>query len=561
MKVSADTNRTRGGVAGLSVRAGSVVVVVVDAGGGSAVREARRFDAADAAGLRAFLKAQNVQRVARVVPGSVCVCRAEPAPGLPEADLPQSLSLMAEGLLPDDLPPNRKAWGLIDTASGRVALLTAWRGEAPGPQPRDLGIPETWIAEPAALSLIASGGAGVSYDAATRSLCVAAFGPERGVVRATLASDAGAVRSAVESTCRMVGVEPPAVSGTGLSGVGVPGALRGRDTAWVAEYGLSVGAALALSADRAMVRSLATMSSDGRDARPSVAARAAGWLTDRKRAGWTLAAAAAFVVVAPLGFASARLAILNAKTRSIDESAESRASAARRAVVYREMSQSRLPVTKIWADLSAATPVGVVVDSLSMTAEPEFRVGVTGTSESFDVLNTFAANLNRTGLFESVAVNRSDSTSDGVTFDLSARVASPTVTSRAIDDFAAKPLVNRLYGEGAASRFASTPAASEPARASTPVVADEDDTSSRASARRETVPRAAAPVPSARGGDPLAELSDEQIASMTKEQATVARGARRGALYRPSIDAAVKSRLEAEVRKLEERLKSLEGGS
>src|SRR5207245_2223573 len=109
------------------------------------------------------------------------------------------------------------------------------------------------------------------------------------------------------------------------------------------------------------------------------------------------------MIAAPMLLSGARLAILEHKTAAVAAQRATQAESARRAALYAHLEQTRWPMTKLMADIAAAAPVGVVVDTLRIS--PEQGLSLQGTAKSSDLLNQLEQNLNKTGLFRDVKID------------------------------------------------------------------------------------------------------------------------------------------------------------
>lgn len=231
--------------------------------------------------------------------------------------------------------------------------------------------------------------------------------------------------------------------------------------------------------------------------------------------------------------------------------------------MYRQMESSRWPMTKLLADFSRAAPVGVTVEALSIS--PDQGLSVQGRADSQETLNTLLETLNATRVFTGARINRLESAVSGVAFQLTAGVSNPHGRAAAGEDFASRPLAVRLYGEGATNT--ATPVALD-----RPVTTNGGSRSASAAPPRPARDRpepSTAPNPSIGGasaGDAVPPpLTDEQIAALDRRAAMTEMVRRRTYPQRNrDVDAAVRSRLEDEVRRIQEHIQRLNqqgGGS
>ena len=218
--------------------------------------------------------------------------------------------------------------------------------------------------------------------------------------------------------------------------------------------------------------------------------------------------------------------------------AEEQAKRDRRAALYGQLNKTRWPMTKLMAEVAASTPVGISVDRVVLSPEAEYGLSISGTADSLDSLEQLQANLNRTGLISSLKADKTEAASNGVSFTRSAKVSDPLVRATLADDFAAKPLRDRIYNEDG-TRIRNSAAR----------IDDAPDTSSdRGEDRPRSGPRSAPSTPKAAAS--LAPLSDTDIAAMDYATAMKEWSARLGP-SRTDPDPTVKARLAEEVKKLD----------
>jgi Tfp pilus assembly protein PilN len=589
-------------LAAIHLQGGHYRIVLTEGRNGSiALVDARSIPKADLpTALAALLRDHKPDHIIRLAPGSQSVCRCAELPAGDDQSLAGALALLAEAELPESLPPHRRAAGLIPgegASSARIALLTGWR-DGPEGAPAPLStISESWTTEAAALALLRGpSGVAVYADRAEGAIAIVAGGPRRIIARILVENGeshiawASALRSAVRESCAAAGLERTPAPEAGETTLELPdsagAALRSRvknlreDPRWLAEYGIALGALLIATAHDPRTAALASMTASGHLSRPPAWERATIWLGNPRHA-WTLAAACiALMLIGPLALAAARIAVLNAKSGALEQGRQERQQLARRAALYQQLDQLRWPMTKLMADIAGATPVGVVVDDLRLGND----VGVTfrGTAENLDQLYNFHKNLSDLRVFKDVKINRSEAAGSSVEFDIAADVASPHTPGKPAEDFAAKTLAARLYGEGASNTAtpvvhrkteearARAPRNVEPAEPR-PEGAQTSSTPAPAGAAREprTEPTESSRRPATTTPDAMpAPLTDEQIAAMNFSKASVEWATRKGKLPK-APDEATKSRLESEIAKLRERAdaakvqeqKAREGGS
>ncbi|MCC6660269.1 MAG: PilN domain-containing protein [Phycisphaerales bacterium] len=546
-------------VAGIREHAGRLWLVALQNRTGLAVLESRSLDARDSAGLRDILHRHRVEEVVRLAPAAETICKSVSVPaGDPDA-VASALALMAEAQLPDALPRHRRASGAIpdvDRHGQKSGLLTGWRAGSE-PVPLDGDTEERWTTVPAALAVL-SGTAPVAAarDAGVGSggaVSIIVRGPTRTLARVLITEREADFGAAVHETAQAAGVGADGRADGDLwlderARASVAGVVSGlpADGAWLREYGLALGAAMVAVGSRG----LTDLSASAPGTRTGAVERTLDWLSIPGRAPAVIAAAVALMLLVPLGVSWGRSAVLASRAGALDESAGQLADLDRQAALYEALDQSRWPMTKLLADIAAATPVGVVLDSVRLS--PETGVGLDGTAPSPEHIEKMQAAFNKTGLFRDLRIDRQESTDAGVKFSVSAKVASPHVRVADAEDFAGRSLAVRLYGDGASNTAYSASSAHDTGRQRARAErAEREDGSGDGAPRSPDRPAASGPatIP-----PPLSDADIEKL------DATAAgkRWAEYKSLIRtlPAADAATRDRLSAEADKLFARFKA-----
>lgn len=547
-----------------------------------------------AAQVLPILKQHKVERLVRVAPSRETVARCNPLPAGVNGELASILALMAEAQLPETIPAHRRTAGGVPEAEGqaRSALLIGWKGEAPDDLADD-GIEESWTTPAAALAVLRQGrGQSAVYaDPEEGAVSVLVFGATKSLARVLVedapnsSAFARSVSNVVSETCSAASVAAPVTtlspSGVILSiDAGVIAAVRAAvsgapdQRSWFEQYGIAMGAALAAISKDPIARSLTTILASAPVRRQSLPERTANWLSHRKRAWGLVAASIALLLLGPWVIASARLGVLDSKAVGLGDKNRERAESARRSALYQQLEVSRWPMTKLLADVSAAIPVGITTDTIRLSTDQ--GLSITGSAENAELVNTMQANLNTTRLLSNVKLNRVDSGGSSVQFDLTADVVNPHAKAAGLEDYAAKPLAVRLYGEGAsntalpkntggtrdASPARDTRTATRPTeRAERAERAERggggnggsgERSGDRGSSRTSEAPtRPAAATP----GEAPPPLTDAEIEKMDRAAAMKEWASRRTYPQKnPTIDATTKSRLAEEARKLQEQM-------
>jgi Tfp pilus assembly protein PilN len=536
--------------------------------------------------LAVMFEQHGVSHVVRVARGRETVARCLPVPGGDEAGLVAAVSLLAEAELPSALPSYRRAAGVLPNGDGaemRTALLTGWMNG--GASPKALTeVDEAWTTPAAALALLRgeSGRAAVYTEPSEGLMCLLVPGPERTIARVLVdepsseAAWAQTLSAAVSEAAQMAGASASMAqslnSGRRAGGrlfletaslVSLKSRVSGlrEDQGWLDDYGVAIGALLVAGSDLATVRALAGLHATAPAEDRTAVEAASVWLARPANAWGLVAAACAIMLLAPLGLAAARKAILEKRAEKVKGLSVGGEGIEKKAAMYEQFATSRWPMTKLMADVAQATPMGVVVTNLQITNGQGLTMQ--GTAENPEQVNKLESNLNAARVFGSVSVGRVDTKSDSVTeFDLSARVVQPSAQVKTTEeqDWKTKTLAVRLYGEGASN---TAPPSSE---------SREGDRGDRGNRRRDRGDRADRNNDNSGNGSSNAErdrkpssslasepvpppLTDADIQKMDFTTATREFGRRKPyPLVHKELDAATKQRLNDEVAKLRDQM-------
>lgn len=575
------TNATPAVAAALHRQGGKLRLVILANRNGVSLVEARTLE--NEAGLDELLAQLKVERLVRIAPAKETVARCASVPAGTAEELGAAASLLAEAQLPESIAAHRRAAGIVpagDGSQGRMALLVGWHGEAGAPINSE--IEETWTTPAASLAALRQGiGSAVYADAEEGSISLLVFGATRSVARVLVESAPStgvfsrSVGVVVSETCGAAGVVPPAlhINSSGIILFLDPAAVLATtklvggvpdQKAWFEQYGIALGAAIIALSKDPLLRPLALMKAAAPVKRQSIPERAVTWLSVPRNAWGLLAASVAILFLGPLVIAAGRLSILESKSVGLGDKKQERAESAKRSAMKKQLEISRWPMTKLLGDISGAIPVGVTTESIRLASDQ--GLSIQGSAESPDLINKMQENLNATKLLANVKLNHIESSSTGVEFDVTADVVNPYAKALGVEDFAAKPLAVRLYGDGALNTTmpknkgkegSSSPAPSRTASrgADRPEHSnggggDKPDRADRGGSRSSEEPKR--PSASAASSEAPPPLTDDEIKKMDHGAAMKAWAARKKIL--PSSDAATKSRLDEEIRKLREQM-------
>lgn len=568
--------------------------------------------AGDGFALSPEAEAGDRPRVA-LAPWGRSLVRCRGVDDLPPDELVRVLDILGEGELPERVPAWRRGCGALPLGGqGRTALLTAWmtgadEPDADGPGADGVagdGSATLFTTAPAALGLAVSLAPGCAFasDTAQGVLIVAAHGPEGVLVRALretpdivgaeshverrLSEVAAAVGLHEDEVRRTLGAAASPWDGRRLGWSEAIGDAMSRQVqGWpgtgekAAELLLPVCAAmLALSPDAA-VRALAGLRLEEPASRTTFGQRADAWLSSRKNVAMACVVCLAVVLFAPLVFAKAREAMLSAKVGRAEELRERYEAAARRASIYGQLNDRVWPMTKMLAEVSAAAPVHVVLESVRMDSNAQIDIegsvrvapgGPTLEGPPEALLTRYETALNELGTLGSVTIVRREIVDDSVEFQITARVRNAISMGSVPMDYAEMPLAEVLYGEGASNT--ATPVLASGRSASgrpRPASGSRDSGAEARSARDSAIERERESsgdrrptgdrAPASEDGVPT-PISDEEIGKLDRGQLLNQWRIRNSAARDESNDQETRARLKEEADKLIARYREVGSG-
>jgi len=511
----------------------------------------------DTSEVEAFAKEHKADLIVGVAPSGSTICRVMP---LPADATVETIDLLVETQFEDSIPAHRRAGGIfpgLSEGEPRAALLTAWARGDEQPTPDQLQA-DCWVCEVAAVAMLGPG-VSVATDRGQESVAIAATGGHKAlarVFRGDGSSDQAwrqTVCEAVDETASAAGLRTPDL-GAGRDSVVLPGspvsdrASGARsEVGWVKQYGVALGAALIALDEDDRIRSLLR---DAPDSAVSPMEAAAFWLADRRHAGAVIATCLALMLLIPLGVAWGRTLVLESRVQQLREQEAQWRDMSDRAEVYRILTEQRWPMTKLLADLSRLTPVGVEVEQI--TISPEQGVVLRGSAESAEKMNEFSRNLNSSGVFGLAMPGRQDETRGaGVQFDLTASVVNPHAQLKDAEDFAERTLAVRLHGERGENTLYRGEGTSRATGRSRPDRPDRGVRSERSGEASESASPSSGEIPPPLRKDALDAMSRiEVMRSLPRWRQAV----------RNAPDESTKARLEEELRMIQAKLSELQGG-
>ncbi len=538
---------------------GHAAVAVSVASGGWKVHATALLD--HAAAVSSFAATHQATALVRLAPLVDTVARLVEVPVADAAQMTAAAALLAEAELPPSLPAHRRAGGLLSGVARpgvRQAMAVGWLDRGVDIEP--LGtLPEAFCTPASAMAFLRGDQPCIACaDPSGDAYAVLAVGAERGVLRIvledamnaeSLASMArGALLAAATSVGETADVRPAEVMLDASSRAWLASKVEGfRDEqSWIDQYALALGAAMVATTPDAA--SMAGLTAAPPEIVEPVPVRMAKWLSHGHRPWGVGIAACGLLLLAPWGLASARDSILTGRVRVIEEMKRGNADVDRQAALYAQLDISRWPISKLLADVSAATPVGVVATDLRLAPEQGFSFQ--GTAASADLVNVFQRNLGDTRLFRSIKVNRTETTSGGsVEFNLSADLipAQAHAPVKPASDFAAESLSKRLHGVEVVAGAPSTAGGGDDRGRR----GDRRNEPEQVESRRPVAPSDALP--------PV--VTDEDIKKMDRATANRAWVARKVYVQKnPTLDPAVKQRLQDEESKIRAHAATAPGG-
>ncbi len=553
------------------------------------VIESRTLPNLEGAALQALFAQHDVQRIVRIAPGRETMARCVSVPAGDDSAMASAAALMAEAELPAALPSYRRAGGVLPEsgpAEMRTALLTGWMQAGRAPEPvmeKSDAWPEVWVAPIAALALLRgeSGRAAVYCEGAEGLICLLVPGAERAVARVLVEKPGSGeawsarVAKAVEETAQMAGV--PASSAQAFNAnirlgsqsrllmeAGSVSALKARvsgireDNNWLDDFGMAVGAVLVAGSGQASVRGLASLHAETPREQLSLVEAGTQWLSRPRHAWAVVTAALALMLLVPMGLACGRLALLERRTAPLKDLKVGREGLEKRAAMYSQLEGSRWPMTKLMADIAAATPVGVKLTNMQLTAGQ--AVTLSGTAESAEMVTKLQSSLAATHVFSNIRINRQDAKGGSLDFEITGRVtanAHVPVKVTEENDFTSKPLAVRLYGEGASNTAAP---AHDGGHEDAPRRRGRGETraSSGDSGEKAAAGESRRPGSGGKSDAVPPPLSDADIAKLDRNKAMMEWvGRQTYTREHPTLDAATKQRLLDESKKAKEQMEKL----
>ncbi len=577
------------------------VLVARGAGSSVAIESAVTVPGDDQAGLIAAILRSKADVLVSVIPASKLVVRATLAsddasrPGSDAGAIVSAMDLVAEATLGSSAEAHRRGAGIVKLGgtsqanSAAMTLVVGWIGGAEDGHPSQmrelgpLGKACTWVPEAAALGALAAATPGCAVAISTNrdagSILSLAAGPSKVAARSLNedGEDAAQWHQAVDESAgrasAAVEVAPPRgtistsgrvvvlvnAQGERLTGPAVQGATL--DDRWMSDFGIALGATIAMLKGDALSRPLLGMSLGRPIPHVPPLLKVVDFFSRPARAVTALAACAALALFWPLGVAWARQRVLEDKAKLVGSDDGSAQDARRQADFYQLLKKKRWPMTKLLGDLTAGLPPGITLETLTLEYGQKLRVS--GVADSAQVVSQWREALDKSSVFDKASVPKNEATTSSGSFELTARVAQPLFVAGSSGKPALSALVITVPTEETAN-----PAAPAANRSAQPA-AGESGKSSGAATRSDRPATGAGRASgnrnnAAKGDKPAADavppaLSDEEIGQLDHSAALREWAARKKAIGSVN-DAGDVDRLKGEIEKLNARMQATKGG-
>ncbi len=439
-----------------------------------------------------WLNEHQAASVLCVLPSSAVICRTVPLPDASQAQLEQALNLQAEAHLLGIAPPHRLAMAILPNAPGetsRTGLVLAWPEAAAFSAP-PTSRPVTFVPDVAALAAILNGQRPdeilMWLDRVDGSVALAITHSAGAVFRA-VREDSQSPDDWQRNIARIAAETGLSVGHTGAfidqlaqdaqrkaGSLGVndarlflpqhliaAAASRAQgftaDQNWWSQFGISAGALLARTGPLA---ALTRLQDSAPVVTPSRVRSAMEKLSKPRFAVTVITACVLILMFGPLAVSALRLVILKVRFGELKDEVRAAVESKNQLAVYTELEKQKIwPMTKLLADITANTPLGIELETIRIEAGKDFAVGGTALANDghtpAQLVAAMQENFSRGGVFNDVAVNSGKTDNLGrYKFDLSAKVIKPYVLIKLGEDrdFAKNPLKDRLYGKPAAEK-------------------------------------------------------------------------------------------------------------
>ncbi|MCH2140718.1 MAG: hypothetical protein MK100_06740 [Phycisphaerales bacterium] len=385
-----------------------------------------------------------------VVPSAATLARAIDLGTGDEASLEERLQAELTSRLGDSAPPHRLAASILPTATehgARLGILLGW------PTQRDVSIPtspESTLAVPDIVALLSALGRETPdapllwHDPADGSTAMVLTDGRHLALRSTQVPDFRTrdawQRFIIESALQAgwPADQARALAENNVTDMGQAPALRLPEhlaarmkQRWTGEcpdepqYQIAIGCALATTDDLA---GLTILRAAMPLYEPTFVERWTDRLSDRRTAAKLAIALVILFLMGPIVFSGIRLGLLRVAHGSIDQAVLTASVAEQRNKMYAQLGGSSLPITKILADITAATPLGITIESVRMGTGEPLRIKGDATNVSnqtaAELIGELKSHMQASRVFKDVTVEWDGQSNLGArAFSVSAQIA------------------------------------------------------------------------------------------------------------------------------------------
>ena len=571
------------------------------------------------ASLESLIESHEPDQIYVVLSGSQSVCRTTTLPDVDQDQIVEALRLQAEARFLGTTPSHRRVMAPLDSAVGetnRVGLIIAWPEQQTIEVPTCLDeacfIPDT-VALAALLDGIRPTEPMLIANPADGSVSIAISHANGAAIRATKEDNSSidtfkaGLLSITRETAEIHNHSASFVNGlinnlemqlasfvadnpivilpeviTEHAGASLAGCESSND--WWKTWGILAGSTIAATG---LLEPLTTLKRSAPEINPSFTEKVTQSLESPRLVKRLITAALVCIIFGPALLAGIRLGLLEMLNPNVSVQYALKVESKQEQIVYKELEKSAWPMSKLIADVTNHTPVGIDLESIRIDiGEP---ISVRGRALSADGMSAaeliakYQESLQSTGIFKDVQFSYDTAGTYGDRdFDLWATVADPLRRPRLTqdEDFGVwtlamrqdgiqpeelDPAVDVVNNDDGSSPLGTADAedvpSSDPIRYAGDSRNDVDrprnprnaSTGDNGTASRSETPNASG-APSSRVPEPL---TAEQIGNMSADEARIALKDVTEGLNHVGRDAEAKARLRSEMRMLLDRLKEV----
>ena len=571
------------------------------------------------ASLESLIESHEPDQIYTVLSGSHSVCRTTTLPDVDQDQIVEALRLQAEARFLGTTPSHRRVMAPLDSAVGetnRVGLIIAW------PEQQSIEVPTcleeaSFISDTVALAALLNGVRPTEpmliANPSDGSVSLAISHANGAAIRATKEDNStfdtfnSGLLSITRETAEIHNHSASFIDGlintlkVKLSSLTpdnpivilpevitehAAASLAGCDSSddWWQTWGILAGCAIAATGS---LDSLTTLKLSAPETNPSFGEKVAQSLESPRLAKRLVTAAVVCIVFGPALLAGIRLGLLEMLNPNVDAQYALKVDSKQEQIVYKELEKSAWPMSKLLADVTNHTPVGIDLESVRIDiGEP---ISVRGRALSADgksaaeLIAKYQESLQQTGIFKDVQFSYDTAGTYGDRdFDLWATVADPLRRPRLTqnEDFGVwtlamrqdgiqpeelNPVVDVVNDDDGSSPLGTANAEDIPSSDPIPHAGDSRNnvnrprnprsgsSSDNGTASRGETPNASG-APSSRVPEPL---TAEQIGNMSADEARIALKDVTEGLNHVGRDTEAKARLRSEMRMLLDRLKEV----